>query len=237
MTKIASLQNQVSKSSNTHLVYKRNPRFAGLSADAHALLSQYLRKQSFRKGSKIFSVGESLVSIYVVETGFGKVSIQDGNNKEVFLSICGPGDSLGEFAIFNNNKYPVNFTALTEMTAWVLGAREFKTLCEMSETFTRGTADVLYVRLIHLHDRLVSMSSSTVEKRIEIFLRDLGARYGIRQDNHSVVIPFLLKRKELAQTANTTIETTIRILSKWHKDGKVITGKESIILTNKFFAC
>ncbi len=236
MIKIVSQQNKVSKNDDNQLGYQKNPRFAHLSLETQALLSQFLRKQTFRKGTKVFSIGEQLTSVYVIESGFGKISIKDNNNKDVFLSICGPGDSLGEFAIFNKNKYPVNFAALTDMTAWVLGAREFRTLCERSETFSWGTAEVLYVRLIHLHDRLISMSSGTMEKRIEIFLRDLGKRYGIRQDNQSVLIPFVLKRKELAQTANTTIETAIRILSKWHKEGKVLTGKDNLILTSKFFA-
>ncbi len=236
MIKVASQKNKVSKCDDNQLQHQKNSRFAHLSSDTQALLSQFLRKQTFRKGVKVFSIGEQLTSVYVIESGFGKISIKDNNNKDVFLSICGPGDSLGEFAIFNKNKYPVNFSALTEMTAWVLGAREFRTLCEKSEVFSWGTAEVLNGRLIRLHDRFVSMSSGNMEKRIEIFLRDLGKQYGIRQDDHSVMIPFVLKRKELAQSANTTIETAIRILSKWHKEGKVLTGKDNLILTRKFFA-
>ena len=47
-----------------------------------------------------------------------------------------------------------------------------------------------------------------------------------------VLIPMPLARQDLADLLGTTVETSIRIMSRWGKDGVVLTRKEGFLVAN-----
>ena len=46
-------------------------------------------------------------------------------------------------------------------------------------------------------------------------------------------IPLPLARQELADLTGTTIETAIRIMSRWNKDGVLCTEKDGFLLADR----
>ena len=64
-----------------------------------------------------------------------------------------------------------------------------------------------------------SLAVDPVEARLAATLLRLG-REGTRSPR-GLALPFHPKRQSLADMAGTTVETTIRIMSRWLKDGLV----------------
>jgi CRP-like cAMP-binding protein len=54
-----------------------------------------------------------------------------------------------------------------------------------------------------------------------------------RQERSGTFVPLSLSRQELADMTGTTIETCIRIMSRWGKQNIVRTEKDGFVVLNK----
>jgi CRP/FNR family transcriptional regulator len=45
-----------------------------------------------------------------------------------------------------------------------------------------------------------------------------------------VFLPFALSRQEVADMIGTTLETAIRLMSRWQKEGVVLTEKDGFVI-------
>ena len=54
-----------------------------------------------------------------------------------------------------------------------------------------------------------------------------------RADRGGTYIPLALSRQELADLTGTTIETCIRIMSRWNKDEVVRTDKDGFVVVDR----
>jgi CRP/FNR family transcriptional regulator len=87
-------------------------------------------------------------------------------------------------------------------------------------------------RLVELTNRLAELSGSRVEARFARLFLKLGDNVG-RPVNGGIGIPMALSRQELADLTGTTIETAIRIMSRWGKDEIVRTDKDGFVLLDR----
>jgi CRP/FNR family transcriptional regulator len=54
-----------------------------------------------------------------------------------------------------------------------------------------------------------------------------------RPRDGAVFIPIALSRQDLADLTGTTIETCIRVMSRWGKEGVVQTAKDGFLLADR----
>jgi CRP/FNR family transcriptional regulator len=54
-----------------------------------------------------------------------------------------------------------------------------------------------------------------------------------RPDRGGAFVPLALTRQELADMTGTTIETCIRIMSRWSKEGVVRTEKDGFVVLDR----
>jgi Crp-like helix-turn-helix domain len=92
---------------------------------------------------------------------------------------------------------------------------------------SRSGGEVADVRKKHL--LLTELSGGRVEGRLARFFLKLAHDMGQRRDG-GTFIPLVLSRQELADMIGTTIETSIRIMSRWSKDGVVRTEKDGFVV-------
>ena len=93
---------------------------------------------------------------------------------------------------------------------------------------TRRMLAGLTVRLMMLNKRLADMTGSAESRAARLFLT-LAERMG-RKTPEGTVIPLALSRQELADLLGTTLETAIRLMSRWQKEGVVITNAEGFVI-------
>jgi CRP/FNR family transcriptional regulator len=75
-------------------------------------------------------------------------------------------------------------------------------------------------RLRVAHESIKSLAVEPVEPRLAATLLRLADREG-RPSGMGVELPFHLTRQSLADMAGTTVETTIRVVSRWIRQGLV----------------
>ena len=76
------------------------------------------------------------------------------------------------------------------------------------------------------------MTGGRVEARIARLFLKLADSMG-RPAGDGTAIPMALSRQELADLTGTTIETCIRVMSRWGKDEIVRTEKDGFVLLDK----
>src|SRR5262249_11499642 len=122
--------------------------------------------------------------------------------------------------------------ALEETVCVVIPRAVFFALLEQHPSLVRGMLLGLTIRLIELTNRLAELSGGRIEPRFARLFLKLAAEMG-RPDRGGTFIPLALSRQELADMTGTTIETCIRIMSRWGKQGIVRTDKDGFTVLDQ----
>ena len=93
-------------------------------------------------------------------------------------------------------------------------------LAERHPSVVREMALLIGRRLRAAHDSVKSLSVEPVEARLAATLLRLADREGVRSKG-GVELPFHLTRQSLADMSGTTVESAIRVVSRWLRDGLV----------------
>jgi MoaA/NifB/PqqE/SkfB family radical SAM enzyme len=80
--------------------------------------------------------------------------------------------------------------------------------------------------------RIPEVAGARVETRFAHLFLKLADRIG-RPRGGAVFIPMVLTRQELADLTGTTIETCIRLMSRWGKEGVIETEKDGFVLADR----
>jgi CRP-like cAMP-binding protein len=154
------------------------------------------------------------------------------SGKDIILEIFGPGDPLGAVAVYEGRPFPASAVALEDTACILVPRAAFFALLEAHPSLVRGLLLGLTHRLVELTNRLTDLTGGRVEARFaRLFLKlaqDLG-----RPVPDGTFIPLALSRQELADMTGTTIETCIRIMSRWGKEDIVRTEKEGFVVLDK----
>jgi CRP/FNR family transcriptional regulator len=84
-------------------------------------------------------------------------------------------------------------------------------------------------RLRTAHESVKSLAVEPVEPRLAATLMRLADREG-KPSRAGVELPYHLTRQSLADMAGTTVETTIRVVSRWIKEGLVVDDRGRLVL-------
>jgi CRP-like cAMP-binding protein len=85
---------------------------------------------------------------------------------------------------------------------------------------------------VELTNRLAELTGGRIEPRFARLFLKLGSQMG-RRERGGTFIPLALSRQELADLTGTTIETCIRIMSRWNKDEVVRTDKDGFVVLDR----
>lgn len=209
----------------------RLPLFQRVRPDDRARIAATGRLETFDRGDDVFQEGDDPHAFVTVVEGRVKIYKHLANGKDVILQIFGVGDPLGAVAVYEGRPYPASAQALEPTTCLLLPRQAFFGLLEQSPLLVHGLLSGLTLRLIELTDRLAELTGSGVEARFARLFLKLGDQFGQTRSD-GVFVPFRLSRQELADMTGTTIETCIRTMSRWGKDGVISTERDGFLLLN-----
>jgi len=183
--------------------------------------------RGYEKGETIFSEGDPADQIHFLFVGRVKI-LKAGPERDLIIEILGPGDPVGAVAAYEGRPYPATAVAIESSGILSIPEKEFFDLIQRRPEITRRLFAGLTMRLISLNRRMADMTGS-VEYRAARLFATLCGRLG-RETAGGVLVPLSLSRQEIADLLGTTIETAIRIMSRWNKEGLVLTEKEGFLV-------
>ncbi len=207
------------------------PILGSLKAEDRAALSPLCELSAYEKGATIFQEGDPAERIHFLFVGKVKI-VKAGPDRDLILEILGPGEPVGAVAVFEGRPFPATAIALEPSGVISIPERAFFQLIEKRPEITRRLLAGLTMRLMSVNRRMADMTGS-VEYRAARLFATLADRMGQKQSNGAVFVPLPLSRQEIADLVGTTIETAIRVMSRWQKEGVVETDKRGFLIRDK----
>jgi CRP/FNR family transcriptional regulator len=206
--------------------------FRALAPEDRARLAEIASLRAYDKGDTLFTEGDPSDFLYTILAGRVKVIKAIPSGKEVILEIFGAGDPVGAVVAYEGRPYPASAVALEKTSCLVLRRAPFFGLLERHPTLVRGFLLGLTQRIVELTRRIPEVAGGRVETRFAHLFLKLADRMG-RRTADGIAIPMALSRQDLADLTGTTIETCIRVMSRWGKDGLVRTEKDGFVLLDR----
>lgn len=203
--------------------------FRTLGVPEREMVAAATRERSVAAGKVLFSEGEPAEALWAVKEGMVHIIKFGPEGREIVLEVIPPGELFGAVAALESRPYPASAVAVEPSQVWHLPASLARELCQKHPTLRSAILDQVTSRLREAHDRLRSIALERVEQRLARILLALAEKIGQR---HGKITELNVSRQELADMIGTTVETTIRITSKWQQAGIISSSRHRIGLTD-----
>lgn len=179
------------------------------------------RRKTLKRGQTLFQVDESADTAYLVREGVLVVGCSSPNGREVITSVYFPGEIIAGLSVLTGSVYMGTARAPRKGSTVVTPISR----SELTELLSQDCD--LYRRLIltnrdkqRFKDRmLLGMVAESCEQRAAAALLWLHGKGGTVDSVSGT--PVYLCRQELADLIGSTVETIIRVLSRFRKKGLV----------------
>lgn len=201
----------------------------GLSEDEVSELAGVSRLAMAEKGELIWLDGSSVSFFGVVGTGFVKMSRTTAGGHEVTTEIMGPGQVFGLLGVIDGTGCPQ--TAKAVCGTWYLKVPKASFLPIYRQNIVLKEHLIMRStnRLRQAFDMISHLSVGKVDQRVAAVLLMLSNSFGEDQKG-GIQLTVPLTRQDISEMAGTTVESTIRVMSKWQKQGLITTNNQYIFL-------
>jgi CRP/FNR family transcriptional regulator len=196
-----------------------------LSARELKNVAPYFQEYKFKKNQYIFWEGDPAKRFYVIKSGRVRLLKTAASGREMVLEVMVPGQICGGTSLFGET-HRNGAQAVEPTVAYGMSRDGYEELLSANPKIARGIIKYLGAKLMDAHDVIISLVSSKVESRIASVIVRLCENHGSVTDD-GILINIRLTRQDIADIVGSTVETTIRTISKFQKQGllKTVSGR------------
>ena len=214
----------------THLL-RQFPLLSDLSDTDIAQLAAQTRFEQVDRDQPIFYQGDPCDRVWLVNSGRVKIVYHDTDGREVILEIISPGEAFGGTVLFFPT-HPATAIAMEDATLASFSRETYITFLLQSPSTMLKLLKMLGNRHLSMLN-MQTMVGERVERRMAHILLKLSLRVG-RDTPEGKMITIPLSRQDLADMACTTLETAIRTISRFQKEGLISTHRGGyLVVKNK----
>jgi CRP/FNR family transcriptional regulator len=203
--------------------------FASLTRPELAAIAPLFEPQAYERDAVVFHEGEAPRWLYVVVDGHVKLLKHSEAGREVILHLALPGDLIGGVSAFGRRPHPFTARTMSRSTALRVAGPDYAAIMDAHPAVARRTLDDLIERLTEAHETMKSLAVERVERRVARQLVKLARRLGV-ESPAGLCIGIALTRQDVADMAGTSVETAIRVLSRWRQQGLVTDSGGYLVL-------
>ncbi|MDO8588007.1 MAG: Crp/Fnr family transcriptional regulator [Armatimonadota bacterium] len=208
---------------------KRNAFFRGLDDGTLEGIAPKFFQREYKRRDYVWFQGDPSDAFVVIRDGYVKIVKHSKGGKDVLLEVLGPGDVLGAVALLEGRPYPATACALSKASLLLLSRDEFLGVIERNPAVVTQALVAVGSRLRYAHEMMRQFATECVESRVASLLLILGSR-AFDEHGERVVLDVRLTRRDIADMVGAALETTIRLLSRWEKNGVVSRDRGHIVL-------
>ncbi len=206
------------------------PIFEALDEETTRVLRAAMSELRLRRGEILFLEGEPGDRLYVIADGKIKLGHTSTDGRETLIAILGPGELLGELALFDPGPRAATATAIAPTRLLELRHDDLTGILAGRPELSSQLLQSLARRLRRTNAALADLVFSDVPGRVAKALLDLAQRFGERVDE-GVRLVHDLTQEELAQLVGASRETVNKALSEFGNRGWIrLEGRAVLIL-------
>jgi CRP/FNR family transcriptional regulator len=206
----------------------RSRCFRGVDRNVLKDFLQSMELRPFQRNQPLWREGEPNSRLAIVAEGRIKLVKHRASGKDLIIDILGPGQVLGMSSSSDDGE-PASAIGLAQGVLATIDRQLFFSRL-------RGNALIavnLVLALAHdertLMGRFDEVTAGSVEARLASLLYRLADEEGEETDE-GTLLTLPLSRQDLADLVDTTIETAIRIMSRWNREKVVITQRNGFLI-------
>jgi CRP/FNR family transcriptional regulator, cyclic AMP receptor protein len=183
-----------------------------LAAPERSALLAAGRTHRWSRGEMMFREGDPAGGVLILLAGLVKIHKQGRDGAEVVLTLCGPGDLLGEVAAVRDGTRSADATALQPVEALIIDMRRLRTVLERHPSLTLALLESVLARLRIADGRRIESAMTESLPRVSGRLVELAERFGRSDADGRIEVRMPINQEELASWAAASRESTARAL-------------------------
>ena len=210
------------------------PIFSSLSRQEMLEVESIAIAKKYARGDMIYMEGDQGDRLYVVHRGLVKVFRLSPNGKEQVIRVLGPGEFMGELALFSPATLTDNAVALEEASLCLIEGTLIKDLMQKHPLIAFKVIEELSKRLESAENLIRDINLHPVEQRLaEALLRMVQEQEkGAGGGGGAIVLP--MTKGALASQLGMTQETLSRKLSSFQEQGLIeLQGARKIVIIDR----
>jgi CRP-like cAMP-binding protein len=201
--------------------------FSNLNTEDYDLIINQSATIHFNKGELIYKEGSFVNNAYYLLDGYAKVFVEK-NNRIRIIKIIKPYWFVGILSINSYEKYEYSAQAITSCTIRQVNREALLSVLRSNPEFAEKYTRVISLLSISLVKFLAIQNQKNVRGRIADIILHLADNI---YQNSTFELNFT--RRELAELANTSTETAIRLLNDFRKDKLIDIDDQKITVLNR----
>ncbi len=196
--------------------------FKGLPVAELDRLSSIAQTIKHSKGETVFTEGDDASSVWILYEGRLEIFKYTSDGKPRAIEIIHPKELYGTLCRLGGTgrSYPCTAVASVDSVSFRIPDSTFLDMFQKNPSMVTGVCALCSNRLNQMQE-LTCSSQEPVEKRIVRTLLQLSKTSGKK-------LPYT--KKQIGELSATTVETTIRTLSKFQKKHWISSSRREIVL-------
>ncbi|MGV9352593.1 Crp/Fnr family transcriptional regulator [Streptomyces misionensis] len=180
-------------------------------------------------GAVLLREGDSGRHVFLLVSGFAKVTATVENGETSLLAVRAAGDTVGEMAAMSEAPRSATVTACGPLTVRVSQSADLRRLLERSPAISMALTGMVADRLRWANRRRLDFRGYPAKVRLARLLLELSESYGVSRAD-GVVIGCRLTQPELATMVGAAETTIHKVLRELRADHLLETGYRSTVI-------
>jgi len=209
---------------------KREFDFESLPENVRDDFTSQMIVKHIKRGQNIFTEGAFPAGIYFVKKGKIKKFKTLDSGKEQIIYLCNEGEMIGYAAFLGEERYQDSAAAITDSSIGYISKERLVRLMDKHPELT----NLLVKKLSHefgvMVNFIATFTKKSVRERVALTLLILNENFRQNKDeNNQILID--LTRDDFANIVGIAVETLVRILSEFEKEGYIRKkGRKIVVL-------
>jgi len=206
----------------------QSPCFQVLSSSECESIKESKTQILFRKGDMLAKQGVFANYVLFIIKGISKLYIEDNSGKNFNLHIALPGEFIGLSSVFDTTTFDYSVQAITDCQVFLVEKEKMKSVLQGNGRFASG----IISRYCMLNRILLNAVHCSQFKQMNGRLASALMYLDSKQESENELFS-LLSRKDIAEFAGISVESTVKLLKGFESDGLIALDNKSIVILNK----
>jgi len=207
-------------------ILKTVPLFSLLSDHQLAALFPAIQHRSYPRHSFMLRAGEKADALYVILAGRAKVVIDDGDGREVTLTVIGANEFFGEMSLIDDKPRSASVEAVDQCEVLYVSKAAFMTCLKDNFEVAMMILRSVVSRLREADRKIASLALMDVHGRVARLIMDLA-----REVDDTWVVD--TGSEEMARMVGASREMVSRVLKEMRDNGLIRRDKRKIIVLDR----
>ena len=192
-------------------VLRKHPWFADLEPEAFEQLCRYAKHSTLKRGATIYAKGDPGNSLVAVISGTVKISVSSADGRSAILNLIGPGEILGEVAVFDGQARTADCTANTNCEIFIIDRREFLPFVRSQPALAMKFIELLCTRVRWTSDQVEQVILQNLPGRLASALIRLTEKHKLEPAGRTIAVT----QQEISEMVGMTRESINKQLRAW----------------------